>query len=164
MTERPERPERGGADSLSRLLDERDILDVVHRFAAGMDLRDWEAYRAVFADELVLDYTSYRGGEPTVVPADAWVDRVRRRFSTLLATQHSLSNHRLEVEGDDARCLLYVEAMHVAAIDGVEQWCVVGGQYDDQLARTDRGWRITRKKLDVRWVTGDRRVLDLPQT
>jgi 3-phenylpropionate/cinnamic acid dioxygenase small subunit len=156
-------PERGEVDSSSQLRDERDVLDVVHRFAAGMDLRDWDAYRAVFADELVLDYTSYRGGEPTVVPADAWVDRVRRRFLTLLATQHSLSNHRIEVDGDDARCQVYVQAMHVGEIDGVEHWCVVGGQYDDLLARTAGGWHITRKKLEVRWVTGDRRVLDLQQ-
>ena len=149
---------------ITRLVDERDVLDVVHRFAAGMDLRDWDAYRAVFADELILDYTSYRGGEPVVVAADAWVDRVRRRFATMLATQHSLSNHRIELDGDEARCLTYVEAMHVAEIDGVEQWCVVGGQYDDLLRRTPDGWRLTRKKLAVRWTIGDRRVLDLPQS
>ena len=148
---------------LELLEDERDVLDVLHRFTAGMDLRDWDAFRSVFAAELLLDYTSYRGGEPVVIPADAWVDRVRRRFSTLLATQHSLSNHRIELDGDEARCLTYVEAMHVAAIDGTEQWCVVGGQYDDLLRRTPDGWLITRKKLSVRWVTGDRRVLDLPQ-
>jgi hypothetical protein len=149
---------------LDALVDERDVLDTVHRFAAGMDLRDWDAYRGVFADELVLDYTSYRGGEPVTVAADAWVDRVRRRFSTMLATQHSLTNHRIELDGDEALCRTYVEAMHVALVDGVEEWCVVGGAYDDRLRRTPDGWRIVRKKLDVRWTIGNRAVLDLPQS
>ena len=152
-----------GDPRIADLVDERDVLDVVHRFAAGMDLRDWDAYRAVFTDELLLDYTSYRGGAPTVVSADDWVERVRRRFATMLATQHSLSNHRIELDGDEARCLTYVEAMHVAEIDGVEQWCLIGGQYDDLVRRTAQGWRISRKKLSVRWTIGDRRVLDLPQ-
>ena len=151
-------------DALARLVDERDVLDTVHRFAAGMDLRDWAAYRAVFTDDLVLDYTSYRGGEPVTVAADAWVERVRRRFATMLATQHQLGNHRIEVDGDSARCRTYVEAMHVALVDGAEDWCLIGGEYDDLLRRTPSGWLIERKKLDVRWTIGNRVILDLPQT
>jgi len=150
------------AAQVARLVDERDVLDVEHRFAASMDGRDWATFRSLYADELVLDYTSYRGGDPVTVSAEAWVERVRSRFATLVATQHSLSNHRIEVDGDQARCLAYVEATHIGRIEGAEQWCLVGGQYDDLLSRTAAGWRIVRKKLEVRWVTGDRRILDLP--
>ncbi len=151
------------ATTAAQVVDERDVLDTVHRFAAGMDLRDWVAYRAVFADEVVVDYTSYRGGEVVTVAADAWVERVRRRFSTMLATQHSLTNHRIEVDGDDALCRTYLEAMHVALVDDVEEWCVIGGEYRDRLRRTPDGWEIVLKRLDVRWITGNRAVLDLPQ-
>jgi len=41
---------------------------------------------------------------------------------------------------------------------------VIGGAYDDRLRRTPDGWRIVRKKLDVRWTIGNRAVLDLPQS
>ena len=152
-------------DRLAELIDERDVLDTVHRFAAGMDLRDWAAYRAVFTDEIVLDYTSYRGGEPITVTADSWVERVQRRFTTMIATQHSLTNARVELDGpDDALCRTYVEAMHVAVIDGVEEWCLIGGEYRDRLHRTSDGWRITAKVLGLRWTIGNKAVLDLPQT
>ena len=153
-----------GDPRLQALLDERDILDTVHRFAAGMDLRDWDAYRAVFTDEIVIDYTRYRGGEPMTVAADAWVARVCSRFSTMLATSHALTNHRIEIDadGDGALCRTYVEAMHVALVDGVEEWCVIGGEYRDRLVRTADGWRIALKLLDVRWTIGNRVILDLP--
>jgi hypothetical protein len=149
---------------ISQLVDERDILDTVHRFAAGMDLREWDAYRSVFVDEIEVDYTSYRGGEVLRMAADAWVDRVRRRFATMIATQHMLTNHRIEIDGDEALCRTYLEAQHVALVDGVEDWCLIGGEYHDRLRRTPDGWKIVLKRLDVRWITGNRAILDLPQS
>jgi hypothetical protein len=150
------------SDAVSRLVDERDVLDTVHRFAAGMDGRDWSAFRAMFTDEVVIDYSSYRGGEPVTMPADAWVARVRRRFDTLTATQHSLSNARIEVDGDQATCHTYVQAMHVGLLDGVQDWCLVGGEYCDQLVRTSAGWRIRAKRLDARWTIGNPAVINQP--
>jgi hypothetical protein len=82
----------------------------------------------------------------------------------MAATQHQLGNHRIELDGDEAVCRTYVEAMHVALVDGEEEWCLVGGEYNDRLRRTPSGWRIVLKKLDVRWTIGNRLILDLPQS
>src|SRR5687767_11615540 len=46
-----------------------DVVEIAYRYAAGIDLRDWSAYRAVFAEEVDLDFSSYRG-RPTRVAAD----------------------------------------------------------------------------------------------
>ena len=39
-----------------------EVLDVLARFAHGIDGRDWTLYRSVFADVIDVDYASYRPG------------------------------------------------------------------------------------------------------
>lgn len=143
---------------------QRDALVVLtlYRFAQGIDLREWDTLRSVFTDEITVDYTSYRGGEPISITADDWVARARRRFDTMAATQHSMTNPRVDVSGDFATCRMYVEAHHVAVIDGQEEHCRIGGEYADELAHADGRWRITTLRLDVRWYQGNREVLNLP--
>jgi hypothetical protein len=115
----------------------------------------------VFTDQVVIDYSSYRGGGATTMAADDWVARVRRRFDTLLATSHALTNARIAVDGDTAVCETYVQAMHVAVIDQAQEWCLVGGEYRDELVRTSGGWLIRAKRLDARWTVGNPAVLNL---
>ena len=138
------------------------VAGVLYRFAEGIDLRDWELLRSAFADEITVDYTSYRGGEPVIMAADAWVSRAQRRFATMAATQHSMTNPRVEGDDDTATCRMYVEAHHVAVIDGREGHCRVGVEYRDELQLIDGQWLITTLRLDVRWYHGNRDVLNLP--
>ena len=72
--------------------DRAAILDVLARFAHGIDGRDWALYRSVFTDAIDVDYTSYRAGSAGRMSADDWVARARRLFPGLDATQHSLVN------------------------------------------------------------------------
>ncbi|MCX6433915.1 MAG: nuclear transport factor 2 family protein [Actinobacteria bacterium] len=143
------------------LLDERGVCDALYRFAEGIDLRDWGLYRSAFTDELTFDYTSHRPGSVGVVPADDWVARARRRFETLDATQHTMSNPRMTVFGDTAVCAMYVEAWHSVAVEGVDRHCTIGGRYVHDLERAGDEWRISVLRLQVRWSQGDRTILDL---
>lgn len=78
-----------------QLIDERKICDALYRFAEGIDLRDWELCRSAYTEQLTLDYTSHRPSGSRTVPADEWVARTRRRFETLDATQHTMTNPRV---------------------------------------------------------------------
>lgn len=138
------------------------VCDTLYRFAQGIDLREWDTLRSVFADEITVDYTSYRGGEPTVMAADGWVAKAQRRFATMTATQHSMTNPRVAGIGDTAACRMYVEAHHVAVVDGREEHCRIGGEYRDELRLIEERWLITTLRLDVRWYQGNRDVLNLP--
>lgn len=139
-----------------------EVCGTLYRFAQGIDLREWDTLRSVFADEITVDYTSYRGGEPTIMAADDWVTKAQRRFATMAARQHSMTNPRVEGTDTSATCRMYVEAHHVAVIDGREEHCRIGGEYRDELQRIDGQWLITILRLDVRWYQGNRDVLDLP--
>jgi len=146
--------------TLDRLLDEREVCDAHYRFAEGIDLRDWVLYRSAFTDTLAFDYTSYRPGSAGSVAADSWVDRARRRFETLTATQHTMSNPRVQLEGDRATCTMYVEAWHSLQVDDTSVLCTIGGRYVNELVRVGREWRIEVLRLHVRWIQGDRSILD----
>jgi hypothetical protein len=144
------------------MTDSAAVCAVLYDFAQGIDTRDWELLTSVFTDPFEYDYTSHRAGSAGVLTPAEWVAARRLRFGTMKATQHSMTNPRVVVEGDRARCRMYVEAFHLADVGGVDEWCTIGGEYHDDLIRTSRGWRISKLRLERRWTIGNPAVLDLP--
>ncbi len=138
------------------------VVATLHGFAQGIDTRDWDLLTSVFTDPFEYDYSSHRPDAVGVLTPEEWVTARRLRFGTMKATQHSMSNPRVLVDGDTAQCRMYVTAWHVADVDGVEDWCTIGGEYLDELVRTSDGWRISKLRLDRRWTVGNPAVLDLP--
>jgi hypothetical protein len=143
------------------LCDRADIIDVQHRYAAGIDGRDWRLYRSVFAEIVRFDFSSWYGGEAEEIEADAWVERVAARQSGFDATQHQMSNHVVTLGGSTAECMTYIVARHCLVLDGVQHLQVIGGYYSNRLAKLEETWKITSCTLKVRWTTGDRRLFDL---
>lgn len=132
-----------------------DVLDVLARFAHGIDGRDWGLYRDVFCDEVDVDYASYRPGSAGRMPAQAWVDRARRLFPGLDASVHSLSNAWVREDGDDVVVRSAVRADHF--LDGARY--TLGGHYLHRLRREADGWRIAGVTLTRTWEEGDRELL-----
>lgn len=146
----------------SNMRDERlDVIDVLHRFARGLDTRNFPLYRSVFADEIELDYSSYRAENVGRWRADDWVARAARLFPGFHATMHSISNPIAVIDGEVAELTAYVQAHHVVVVDGVTRSYVIAGMYRDRLARTADSWRITHKCLEVWWTDGDPDVMTL---
>jgi hypothetical protein len=146
---------------LQRLADQAAVCDTLYRFAAGIDQRDWRLYRSVFTDEIELDYGSYRAENVGPTAADAWVDRARLLFTGLDASQHSLYNPRVSVDGDTASCEIYVQAEHFLHNSEGDDWWSLGGWYSDRLVRAGDGWKIRGKKLTVAWSRGNRGIMAL---
>ena len=124
--------------------DRQDISDLLVRYATGIDQRDWALFRTVFTGDCELDY-----GE-----IGAWkgVDAVTEFMEQVHAmaghTLHRLSNQVITVDGDRATARTYVDALimsgdntsGVAGVNGI-------GFYDDDLVRTQDGWRIGRRRF-----------------
>jgi hypothetical protein len=136
--------------------DRFEVIETVYRFAAGIDHRDWQAYRDIFTDEILIDYSSYRTDSIGTMRADDWVARAVRLFPGLDASQHTISNSIATLDGDEATCDSYVRAEH--ALDG--ELFTLGGFYTHGLVRHADGWRINRVALRVAWTQGDRELLD----
>jgi hypothetical protein len=140
--------------------DHTEITRRVYEYAYGIDTRDWDLYRSIFADDLTMDFTSYRPADKVRdLSADAWVAGVRPLFTGLDATQHSMSNPIVDLDSDRARCRVYMQAAHFL-VDDPEPEFTIGGFYDDLLTRTDAGWRISAVTLTVWWRRGNAAIME----
>lgn len=148
-----------------------DIAETVYRFAYGIDQRDWSGYRSIFVEppaEIEFDYSSYNGRPASRLNVDAWIAGVTSLFTGLDATQHSMSNPVVEVEGEAARCRVYMQAAHFLWRDDLEAVTgsadpefTIGGYYDDHLVLVDGRWRIDRVALTVWWRRGNDAIMEV---
>ncbi|MEP1124003.1 MAG: nuclear transport factor 2 family protein [Ilumatobacter sp.] len=138
------------------------VAETVYRYATGIDMRDFELYRSIFAPEVAIDFSSYSDRAPATVTADQWVASVVPLFTGLDATQHSMTNPIAEIDGDDARCRMYMQAHHVYRPEDPTSWFTIGGYYDDTLVRSELGpvgWLVTGVTLTVLWRRGDAGIM-----
>lgn len=136
--------------SLEYLRDQHAVSQVLYGYARGIDQRNWKAFRTCFCDEVLIDVSSWSGAPATTLKVDQWVETVRDGLSGFDSTQHMITNHQIDCQGDRAHATSNVQATHVL---GDEQ-AVLGGGYDTHLIKTDVGWQIHRNTLNVTWRSG----------
>ncbi len=141
--------------------DHQAICEVRYRYALGLDTRDWALYRSIFADDIEMDFSSFSGDLGRVMRADDWVTQCRVLFTGLDASQHVMTNPLVKVDGDRARCRMYMTADHYLANDQGGDRYVIGGYYDDRLVRTGAGWLLEAVTLTLLWQRGNRHILEL---
>jgi 3-phenylpropionate/cinnamic acid dioxygenase small subunit len=126
--------------------DRRDVSDLLVRYATAIDRRDWALFRTVFTDDCQLDYGEIGAWQGV----DAVTDFMERVHAMAGHTLHRLSNQVIAVDGDRATARTYVDALIMAADNASGGAGVNGiGFYDDELVRTDAGWRIARRRFTV---------------
>jgi uncharacterized protein (TIGR02246 family) len=120
--------------------DRQDISDLLVRYATGIDRRDWALFRTVFTDDCELDYG--------VIGAWQGVDAVTEFMEQVHAmaghTMHRLSNRAITLDGDRATARTYIDGLIMAG-DNTSGVNAIGF-YDDQIVRTEDGWRIARRR------------------
>lgn len=121
--------------------DRAQISDVLVRYSTGIDRRDWPLFRTVFTEDCELDY----GEIGTFVGVDAVVQFMADSHQMAGHTLHRITNQAVDVDGDTATARAYVDALIMAQdnASGVN----AAGFYDDELLRTDTGWRIRRRRF-----------------
>ena len=139
--------------------DHRLITETVYRYAYGIDTRDWVLYRSIFADEIDIDFSSYNGRPSQRMRADDWVAGVIPLFSGLDATQHTMTNPLVRIDGNTAVCRMYMQATHGLDHGNDDAWFTIGGYYTDRLARVGNGWIVAAVTLTVLWRRGDAAIM-----
>jgi hypothetical protein len=148
-----------------------DVAETVYRFAYGIDQCDWDGYRSIFVSppaDIEFEYSSYHGRPASRMDVETWVAGVTPLFEGLDATQHSMSNPLVEIDGHTARCRMYMQAAHFLWRDDLETTTgstdaefTIGGYYDDHLVLIDDVWRIDRVALTVWWRRGNETIMKL---
>lgn len=121
-----------------------EIQQVQVRYAVAIDERRWDLLASCFTDEVDIDYGRF-GRFATAADFIGWADR----FHTPLGyTLHQLSCHLAEVDGDAATASCYGHAVLTRFPDGKPDSPTYHtySRYLDELARTDSGWKIVRRR------------------
>jgi len=135
------------------------IRNVIARIANTIDTRRWEELRALFADEVTIDYTSLFGGEVQRQRADETVAGWRRLLSPLDATQHVIGAIEVAIDGDRASAQCHVRGYHVRHdAPGGSEWMVAGQWLFDLNARHGT-WQIGSMTLRAFYQTGNQTLL-----
>lgn len=137
--------------SARNLVDAQDIRDLQVAYAYAIDSGAYEDLERVFTIDAVGDYD--RAGRVEGVAAIKAL--CRQALEPLTAAQHLNANHRVDIDGDtaSASCYLTVHLYRENTPGG--DHLKMGGRYDDELVRTDAGWRIRHRKLTLLWSEGN---------
>jgi 3-phenylpropionate/cinnamic acid dioxygenase small subunit len=123
------------------LLDRAAIHDVIMRYAAGVDRRDFTLVAACFAADVTGDFAGQSWES-----RDALVEFISgvRYFHT---TMHMMGNQFIEVAGDSASLDSYAMLTHHATRPGESDWLLnrSANLYVEKLERRDGSWVIARR-------------------
>ncbi|MCX5535642.1 nuclear transport factor 2 family protein [Streptomyces sp. NBC_00006] len=131
------------------------VAETCTRMAVHADRREWERLRGLFADKVLLDYTSLNGGEPVQLTPKEIVDAWAATLGGFDATQHLIANQLVELVGDRAICTASFQATHrLATAHGAPLW-TLGGAYRWELTRTADRWLIDTVVMTATWGGGN---------
>ena len=130
---------------LQTVADRIALMDVMLRYAKGVDQRDMALYASVFADDVeVLGF-----GADTYYGRDAWVAYVTEALKAYGPTQHMLGPQLATIDGDTAHCRTDVQALHYL-IDKPTTTLTLWATYNTDMKRINGEWKIARHHLESR--------------
>ncbi|MFI7382829.1 nuclear transport factor 2 family protein [Streptomyces sp. NPDC049813] len=134
------------------------VAEVCTRMAVHADRREWELLGGLFADKVLLDYTSLAGGEPVELSPRQIVDAWSTTLGGYDATQHLITNQLVDLDGDRAVCTAAFQATHrLATPAGAPLW-TLGGSYRWELTRTGGRWLIDTVVMTALWGDGNQEL------
>jgi hypothetical protein len=148
-------------DLVQTLAVERAVHRVYLDYCDAIDEKRFDDLDRVFTLDCQGDYRDTQG-----VVLDGLAPLVTRLHenlgpdSTCGATHHNVLNFRVDVLDDDrtdAQVHFYAVHQGTGAMAG--RLYSVWGRYDDELHRTEGGWRIARRKYTNFVVDGDKAVI-----
>lgn len=138
-------------ERLEMLLDEREIKNVVLKYAHGTDRLNWEMVADCYLPQATDDHGAFQGGPAALA---GWLaDKSKYRG----AKQHFVANQLVEIAGDSAVCesyyCCYIEFVGDPEFvaDGESEAVLMGGRYVDRLSRADGTWKIASRSAVVDW-------------
>lgn len=134
----------------TELQDRLDIEKAMRHYAVGLDERRWEEWDLAFAPGAAIDFTPMGGKREA--PSEMR-ERLSRPDPSWLFAQHPLYNTIITLAGDSATAFSHfqMETGRLGEGEGEIVRVSGGGSYDDTLARTEAGWRITERKVFLKW-------------
>ncbi|UWR21752.1 nuclear transport factor 2 family protein [Sulfitobacter sp. S190] len=132
--------------------DTAQITTLVSSIPLAVDRAAYDLAEAAFAPEIIIDYTSLWGGEPTTMTPAELMTGWRGIVPGFDATWHELGPVSVTIDGDLATATASVDGRHWI---GDDIWRPIGTYHWD-VAQLDGEWRVTRMVFDMTAEIGDR--------
>ena len=151
-------PADDGPAIAQELRDRAEIVDALHRFGLGQDLKDKDLFASAFAEDAELDFrpaaAKWGARPPVMVGRETIVATILAMFAGRVDTTHQVTNPRVTVDGDTARLTALVEAQHLLSTDHGTH-ALLKNLYTVELVRDGHRWVIRRMRIENTWYTGD---------
>jgi len=143
--------------NVDELIDRQEVDDLLIRYATAVDTKDWDLYETCFTQDAFIDYESAGGIKGKLPEVRAWLEKTLVMFPM---TQHVVCNRVVEIDGDrgTARSVFY-NPMGLPQEDTGQILFFDGGYYNDQLVRTQDGWKISQRIEESAYSTRLNRVM-----
>src|SRR3954471_19603723 len=140
------------AARIQALEDRAQINDLIIRYAEAVDNRNFDALAACFTDDAEATFAGVpvpgRGGDAVVAFLNS-LGGGGPRPATPPRTSHLFMNVVVDLDGDEADVR---SSASVYSVRGEpEQVRIRGIGYRDRVARTQQGWRISKRVHSVAW-------------
>lgn len=126
----------GGLD----VVDERAITAVLVRYATALDTRDWALFRSCFSEDFQADF----GGFGSWSGPREITDHMRDAHLEMGMTLHRITNVTIERIAGEVLARSYVDVVIMPGRSGGSIHRGLGW-YQDRMARTSEGWKISRR-------------------
>jgi hypothetical protein len=137
----------------TEVADRLAIQDLIARYAVVIDGRDFDALDALFTPDATIDFSTFNGPVGDL-----------RQIKTFLAaslpfftrSQHMMGLPFIELDGDTAHARTSCNNPMISEKPGgtTSVW-LIGLWYDDDLVRTEAGWRFSaRNQIRSYTITG----------
>ncbi len=130
------------------------IQQVLVRYTLALDTGRPDLLAGCFAEGAQVQLS-----DVYVMSAADFVKTAGQGLERFGATQHILGLPSIHVQGDKAWSRCYFFAQHIRAEMSPSAF-LIGGWHDDELIRTEIGWRITRRRGCPLWGDGNADILD----
>ncbi len=136
--------------------DEAAIATIVESVATLADRSDFDALEGLYADEVLVDYTSLTGGEPELKSPQGLMNDWAAVLPGFERTRHALTDIAVSVDGRRATATAGVTASHYLQ----DRFWQVGGNYRYELFREDDRWLIVAHTFVLEREAGTRDILN----
>jgi hypothetical protein len=132
-------PETGTADRLA-------IQDAIARYAVAVDSRRYDDLDELFLPDARVDFTAFGG--PCAAPQEIKTF-LRDSLAIFRRTQHLMGLPVITIDGDRATARTpCTNPMVIDDADGTTKVWLIGLWYDDELVRTETGWRFSSRRQE----------------
>lgn len=129
-------------------IDELGIRRTLARLSRAQDTVDREAYKTCFTERVMLTATVViPDWQPREVSVDELSDRYFAEMGKYAFGHHLVTNHIIDVVGDDATCTADLWCVSAPREGDAPRATGLGGRYDLKLRRVGEEWLICERSI-----------------